>query len=279
MSLIYTVPQNHCAIIERFGKFSSIQKEGLNFKIPILDTIKDLSTWEGQATKSDFLIELSEQKTDTPSRQCQTKDNVTVQANASVYWRIIDPIKAVYNVDILPTSISDIALNVLRSNIGMISLDQVLSERKILNEKIISQLISTATKWGVIFTRVEIQELTYSSDTAQAMMQEMDAERKRRAKVAEAEGESFSIIKKAESEAKAILIKAEAQSKALEMITEAETNYLFRLKEKTDLQTAGQILLAQKFLDGLETISKNPSNKVFLPSSFHGILNINSEQK
>ncbi|MFN8578118.1 MAG: SPFH domain-containing protein [Candidatus Sericytochromatia bacterium] len=277
MSLFYTIPQNHCVIIERFGKFSSIQKEGLNFKVPILDSIKDLSTWEGQANKNGYMIELSEQKTDTPPRQCQTKDNVTIQANASIYWRIVDPIKAVYSVDILPSSIADIALNTLRANVGMISLDQLLSERNSLNQKISSQLSTTASKWGIVFTRIEIQELTYSSDTAQAMMQEMDAERKRRAKVSEAEGESFSIIKRAESEAKAILIKAEAKAKSLELLAESESMYLSKLKETTDLKIASQILIAQKFLNGLETISENPSNKVFLPNNLNGFLNINSE--
>jgi len=274
MSLIYTVPQNHCVIIERFGKFSSVQNEGLNFLIPFLDNKKYLSNWQGQANKRGYLIELSEQKTDTPARQCQTKDNVTIQADASVYWKIVDPIKAVYNVDILPSSISDIALNALRANIGTITLDQVLSERQTLNQKISAQLAETAGKWGIAFTRVEIQELTYSKDTADAMLQEMNAERQKRARVSEAEGEAFAITKKAESEARSTLIRAEAQANALKMITEAEINYLSQLKEKTDASTAGQILIAQKYIDGMEAITKNPSDKVFLPSTFQGILSV-----
>ena len=279
MSLIYTVPQNHCVIIERFGKFSSVQNEGLNFLVPFLDNKKYLGTWQGQANKRGYLIELSEQKTDTPARQCQTKDNVTIQADASVYWKIVDPIKAVYNVDILPSSISDIALNALRANIGTITLDQVLSERQTLNQKISAQLAETASKWGITFTRVEIQELTYSKDTADAMLQEMNAERQKRARVSEAEGEAFAITKKAESEARSTLIRAEAQANALKMITEAEINYLSQLKEKTDAQTAGQILIAQKFIDDMESITKNPSDKVFLPSNFQGILSIGAENK
>jgi regulator of protease activity HflC (stomatin/prohibitin superfamily) len=279
MSLIYTIPQNHCVIIERFGKFSSVQNEGLNFLVPFLDNKKYLGNWQGQANKRGYLIELSEQKTDTPARQCQTKDNVTIQADASVYWKIIDPIKAVYNVDILPSSISDIALNALRANIGTITLDQVLSERQTLNQKISAQLAETASKWGITFTRVEIQELTYSKDTADAMLQEMNAERQKRARVSEAEGEAFAITKKAESEARSTLIRAEAQANALKMVTEAEINYLSQLKEKTDAQTAGQILIAQKFIDGMESITKNPSDKVFLPSNFQGILSIGADNK
>ena len=279
MSLIYTIPQNHCVIIERFGKFSSVQNEGLNFLVPFLDNKKYLGNWQGQANKRGYLIELSEQKTDTPARQCQTKDNVTIQADASVYWKIIDPIKAVYNVDILPSSISDIALNALRANIGTITLDQVLSERQTLNQKISAQLAETASKWGITFTRVEIQELTYSKDTADAMLQEMNAERQKRARVSEAEGEAFAITKKAESEARSTLIRAEAQATALKMVTEAEINYLSQLKEKTNAETAGQILIAQKFIDGMESITKNPSDKVFLPSNFQGILSIGADNK
>ncbi len=279
MSLIYTIPQNHCVIIERFGKFSSVQNEGLNFLVPFLDNKKYLGNWQGQANKRGYLIELSEQKTDTPARQCQTKDNVTIQADASVYWKIIDPIKAVYNVDILPSSISDIALNALRANIGTITLDQVLSERQTLNQKISAQLAETASMWGITFTRVEIQELTYSKDTADAMLQEMNAERQKRARVSEAEGEAFAITKKAESEARSTLIRAEAQATALKMVTEAEINYLSQLKEKTNAETAGQILIAQKFIDGMESITKNPSDKVFLPSNFQGILSVGTDNK
>ena len=279
MQLIYTVPQNHCVIIERFGKFSALQTEGLNFKLPFIDSIKYLNNWRGQAVKNNHLIELSEQKTDTPARQCQTKDNVTVQANASVYWKIVDPIKAVYDVDILPQSLADIALNALRANIGTITLDQILSERQRLNDRISAQLMETATKWGVVLIRVEIQELNYSDETAQAMMQEMDAERKRRAKVAEAEGSAFAEIKLAESQAKAIMIKAQAHADAMKLIAQAEGDYLLQLKDKTDSHTAGQILIAKRYIDGLETITKNQSDKVFLPNSFQGLFNLQTEKK
>src|SRR6056297_1873415 len=107
MPLIHTVPQNHCVIIERFGKYSKMQQHGLNFCIPVLDTIRQMSDWNGVATKQGYLIELSEQQTDTKPRQCQTSDNVTVIADAVVYWRITDAVKAVYNVDHLPRSLQD----------------------------------------------------------------------------------------------------------------------------------------------------------------------------
>lgn len=148
MSLIYTIPQSHCVILERFGKFTRIQSQGLRFRIPIVETIRRVDTWGPTANKHGFLIELTEQQTDTPPRQCHTNDNVPVTANASVYWRITDSRRALYEVDVLPQAVADIALNALRSNIGTLELDAVLSERARLNERIAAQLSETAKKWG-----------------------------------------------------------------------------------------------------------------------------------
>lgn len=270
MSLIYTIPQNHVVLIKRFGKHSRVQKDGLRFKMPFIESIKSVPEWNRKANKKGIFIELSEQQTDTRPRQCQTKDNVTIIADASIYWKIIDPVKAAYDIDILPKSISDVALNALRANIGTLKLDQVLSERQSLNEKIAAQLIDVASKWGVVFTRVEIQEINYSDETAEAMMQEMTAERKKRALVAEAEGNAQAEITKAESEAKANLIRATAQADALKLLAEAESNYLLKLSENTSVETASQIILSQKYIEGMKTITSNPSNKVFLPTSFKG---------
>lgn len=279
MALIYTIPQNHVVLIKRLGKHSRVQRNGLRFKLPFIESIKKVYDWEGVANKNDFFIELSEQQTDTPPRQCQTLDNVTIDANASIYWRITDPVKAVYDIDILPKSIADIALNVLRANIGKIKLDQVLSERQNLNTKIAAQLAETASKWGITFTRVEIQEINYSSETAEAMMQEMTAERKKRALIAEADGEAAAEVTKANAEAKATLIRAEAQANAIKMIADAESVYISKLKENTSPEIAGQIIMSQKYIDGMKTISNNAGDKVFLPNSFQGMFEISTTRK
>ena len=277
MPLIYTIPQNHVVLIKRFGKHSRVQQNGLRFKIPIIESFKTVYDWQDVAHKKGCFIELSEQQTDTPPRQCQTLDNVTIEANASIYWRIVDPIKAVYDIDVLPKSVSDLALNALRVNIGRIKLDQVLSERQSLNTKIAVQLSDTASKWGIAFTRVEIQEINYSSETAEAMMQEMAAERKRRAITAEAEGEASAEITKAEAEANATLVRAKAQAESIKLIAEAESIYFEKIKEITNLNIASQIILSQKYIDGMKTISKNSSNKVFLPNNFQGMFDISTD--
>ena len=89
MAFIYTVPQNHVLLIKRFGKHARVQREGLRLKIPFIESYKYVEGWNRVANKQRCFIEMSEQQTDTPPRQCQTQDNVTIDANASVYWRII----------------------------------------------------------------------------------------------------------------------------------------------------------------------------------------------
>ncbi len=271
MPLIHTVPQNHVVIVERFGKFSKIQRDGLRFLIPFLDRVKTLEDWNGIATKSNnsgksIFIELSEQQSNTPSRQAQTIDNVTVEASASVYWRITDPIKAVYEIDHLPPSIVDVTLNALRSNLGKLKLDQILSERQNLNQRISAELLDTTTRWGVSVSRVEIQEILYSSETADAMLQEMTAERRRRAAVSEAEGEAQSIT-----------IKATAQAEAIKLIAESEKFYLEQITKFTSADMAIKVLIAQKYISGMDSISKNPADKVFLPNNFQGLFEITSK--
>lgn len=274
MPLIYTNPQAHCCLVERFGKYSRVQKEGLHFMLPFIEGFKRVDSWGGVANREGYLIELTEQQTDTPARQCHTKDNVEVESNASLYWRIFDPVKAVYEVDVLPKAVSDIALNALRANIGKLDLDELLAERQQLNEKIASQLTETGRKWGVQFTRVEIQELRTTDETAKAMRQQMEAERKRRAAVAEAEGEAAAELKVAEAEREAAVMRAEGRAKALKLVAEAEAMYLAQLKEQTTPEAAAQIVIAQKFMDGFERITKNPSDKVFLPNNYSALFSI-----
>ena len=271
MQLIYIVPQSHCVVLERFGKFSRTQRAGIRFRLPLLEKVRYVDNWVDVANKEGWIIEMTEQQTDTPSRQCHTKDNVPVTANASVYWRITDPRRAIYEVDVLPAAVSDVALNALRSNIGALELDTVLSERHELNQKIAAQLSETAKKWGILFTRVEIQELKTAEDVSAAMLQQMDAERRRRAFVSEAEGKAAAQIKIAEAEKQAVVLRAQGRAKALALIAEAESNYLQTLKKSGLAEDVAQLLIAQKYIDGFETISKNPADKVFIPNSFTGL--------
>jgi regulator of protease activity HflC (stomatin/prohibitin superfamily) len=275
MSVIFTVSQSHCRVIERFGKFNRVVYEGPHFRIPFMEAFKSVNNWLDVATADGYQsIELTEQLTLAEARGSQTKDNVTVAAAASVYWRIIDPRRAVYEVDNLPNAVQDVALNALRANIGRLELDEVLAERANLNEQIAAQLADTAQKWGIQFTRVEIREISTTDETAAAMRQQMEAERSRRAVVANAEGAAQAEIRVAEADRDAMIFRAQGRATALAMIAEAEANYLAHLSQQVSPELAAQILVAQKYIDGFDRISRNPGDKVFLPNSFPALFDL-----
>ncbi len=270
--MFYTVPQSCCVIVERFGKFARVVREGLHVKAPWFEDFRCVPKWGKNANRYGWLIDLSEQQTDTPVRECQTKDNVDVRASAMVFWQIVDPRKAVYESENLPAFVETVGLNALRAEIGKLELDQVFSERGLLNQRVAEELEATALKWGIQFTRVEIQELKMRDDTAGAMRQQMEAERRRRATVADSLGKAEADVKLAEAEKQAAILRAEGRAKALATMGDAEAAYLAKLTQQTSSPLAVQILIAQKYLDGFEAISANPSDKVFLPNSFHGLL-------
>lgn len=277
--MISTVPQNHCRIIERFGKPVKVQHSGLRIKLPFLDKVRDVSMeWGDETNKDGVFIELSEQICDTNSRECISRDNAKVTVDCMISWRVVDPLKAVYEVDHLHQSLLQAALNVIRSEIGLRDLDDALSARSELNEAIVSGLSDTLRKWGVQLLRVEIQELRTDDATGAAMLQQLEAERRSRAIVSEAEGQAAATLRTAEAERDAAIARAEGQAKALQITAQAEKLYLDTLSQTVGASEATEILIAQKVLEGFNTISKNPGDKVFLPSSLQGVLELSSSR-
>ena len=283
--MISWIPEGHVAVIEYFGKFSHVQEAGFYTYIPGIYTTKYVTSWRGVANKCGYLIEKSEQQTNTPTRYCQTKDNVTLKANTSIGWKINDPKKAVYATDHLPTMISDLALNTLRANIGTLSLNEVFSSRSQLNAKINTELAETVSNWGIELLRVEIQELTYTDDTAKAMMKEMVAEREKKAKIATAQGDAEAAIMKSKAHAKAIeieasafanakVIQAEAEAKSVALQAQAERDYLNELKKEVTQDQAAQILETEKNRKSLEKITDNPAHKIFLPPQSQAMIHV-----
>ena len=261
MQIFFTVPQSHAVVITRFGKYAKTKNQGLHSRIPFLEKFYTVNNWGDIANKEGLFIELTEQNLNTKPKQCHSKDNVPVTVDASIYWRITDVKKALFEVDILPDALIDTCLNALRAEIGKLSLDQILSSRQELSEKVASNLIETSSKWGVQISRVEIQELETSDETAEAMRLEMAAERKKRADILIAEGEAASKIKTAEAEAYSIKIRGEA-----------EAEYLNKLSATLSKEQVGQILMLEKVLEGYKTISSNPAHKVFLPNNIQTLI-------
>lgn len=284
--MIKVIPQNHCRIIERFGRPARVQKSGINFHFPFIDKPKDVSIlWGIETNGSDPIkqmgpdggqfIELSEQIMDTDKRECITKDNAKIHVDAVINWRVVDPIKAVYEVDQLHDSIEQTSLNILRSEVGSRELDDVLQSRSSLNEAITSKLAQTTAKWGIQLLRVEIQELETDDKTSDAMLQQLDAERKSRALALEAEGAAKATLAKATADRDAAILRAEGAAKALEIAAKAEKAYLETLSKTVGADQANRILLAQKAIEGYNVISSNPADKVYVPNSAQVLISDN----
>jgi len=280
MNIVYNVPQNHVVIIERFGKYSRTQRAGINFRIPLLETIRAVdiegSNWSDFANKGGIFIELAEQTLETPARECLTKDNTNVTVDAVLSFRIVDPVKAVYEVDQLELAITNASLNALRGIIGSMELDAAVSRRQDMNDAVAAQLADVGRKWGIQFIRAEVQQFRADEKTLDIMRQQLDAERRKRAAIAEAEGKAKAAVTIATAEAEAAQIRARGQAAALEIIAAADAIYARSLTDALGARGA-EVMIAQKYIDGFEVISRNPAEKVYLPSNFNGIISVGGD--
>lgn len=271
---ISTIPQGHCRVIERFGKPIAVQGSGLHFKIPIIDKVKNVSAlWGNETNKEGIFIELTEQITDTPPREYFTKDNVKVKSDCVMRWRVVDAIKAIYEVDNLHRSIKETVLNSMRGEIGSRELDNVLSARQAISESILANIAPTLSRWGIQLTSVELQEVKTDDATADAMRQQLEAERKSRAIAAQAKGEAEAILAKATAEKDASILKAQGINESLKIIAEAEKAYLEQISTSIGKEDASKILIAQKVIDGFAIISSKAGDKVYIPSNVGGFIN------
>ncbi len=276
---ISTIPQGHCRIIERFGKPIVVQHSGLRFKIPIIDKVKNVSAiWGGNANKEGVFIELTEQLIDTKPRNYITSDNVKVVADCVIRWRIVDPIKAVYEVDNFYRSLTETILNSMRGEIGSRSLDSAIKSRHEISESVLSNVSDTLSRWGVQLIAIELQEIKTDSETETAMRQIIEAERRSKAIAAEAKGVAEATIAKAEAEKRAAIMKAEGVNESLKIIAESENAYLETLCKTVSKEDAVKILSLQKTIDGFGILTSKPGDKFFIPSNIRGFINFGDEK-
>ena len=272
---IFTVKQGHCAIVEMFGKPVAVKKSGLQFRVPFIQKLRDVSpAWGTLTNKDGYFIELTEQLLDTQPRSCITKDNATMQMNCIVRWRITDPIKAVYEVERLHQSLIELVLNEMRSLIGGRNLDEILSSRSEMSEMVTLAVSATVARWGIAITSIEIKELTTDSETREAMLRQMEAERISRSTALQAEGESTAKIRLAEAEKTAAILRAEGAAEALRLAAEAEADYVSRLAGIIGAEAAAKVLMNRQALEGYATISTNPASTVYLPNSVPAVVDL-----
>ena len=212
------VPQSEEFVIERFGKFRCKLSAGLNFIIPFLDVVAHrISILERQLPE--FRISVI------------TRDNVEVQLEATVFYRIEDPAKSVYRIRDVDLGLNTNATSVVRSAAGRLELDELQSSRESMNEEISVNLQKPADDWGIKITRTEITDVIIDEQTKDAQRQQLNAERERRAAIARAEGEKRSV----ELAAEAKLYEAQKQAEALRVTADASA-YAVEVKAKADAE-------------------------------------------
>ena len=253
---VVIIPQSETKIIERLGRYYATLSPGVNIIIPFIDRAKAIVVSVRGRYGYSTTIDLREQVYDVDKQNVITKDNIQMQINALLYFQIVDPFKAVYEIDNLPNAIEKLTQTTLRNIIGELELDQTLTSRDTINTKLRAVLDEATDKWGIKVNRVELQDIIPPSSVLQAMEKQMQAERNKRAAILTSEGEKQSQILRAEGEAQARIRKAEAEAIAIEKITEA-------VGKSTN---PANYLLAQKYIKMMEELAQGDKTKtVFLP--------------
>lgn len=292
---VKVVPQSETRVVERLGRFHSVLSPGLNLIVPFIDRTKTIYTRRienaiGGKTivrmTSTPVIDLREQVYDFPSQQVITRDNVTTEINALIYFQIVDPKKAVYEIDNLPNAIEKLTQTSLRNVIGELELDETLTSRDTINSKLQAILDDATNKWGVKVNRVELQDITPPASVRQAMEKQMQAERNRRAEILNAEGEKQSLILKSEGEkasrinqAEAVkqseILRAEGEARAIILNAEAEAEAIRRVADAVTATNTNPAtyILAMKYIETLREMTSGQDNKtVYIPYEASSVL-------
>lgn len=259
---IQIVRQGYEYTVEHFGRFTRILKPGFHLVWPIFQRIG-------------AKVNLKEQVLDIPSQEVITKDNAMVRVDGVVFFQVLDAAKAAYEVNNMILAILNLTTTNLRTVMGSMDMDELLSERDSINARLLSVIDEATNPWGIKITRVEVKDIEPPQDIVNAMARQMKAEREKRANILDAEGYRQAEILKAEGQKKAIILEAEgrreaafrdaearereaeAEAKATEMVSEAIA--------KGDKQ-AINYFIAQRYVDMMGKFADSPNEKlVFMP--------------
>lgn len=288
------VKQAEVMIIERLGKFDRILESGFQIIVPFIDVPRGIN-WKQTATLPDgraysyiserSRIDLRECVYDFPRQNVITKDNVSIGINALIYFQIVNPKSAVYEIANLPEAIEKLTQTTLRNIIGELDLDETLVSRDTINHKLRVILDEASNKWGVKVNRVELQDVIPPADIQSAMEKQMKAERDRRAAILEAEGlkkaaileaEGIkeSAINKAEGEKQAAILRAQGAAEARILQADAEKEAILRtIAAFAEKGEADKYLIAVRYLDTLKSMTSGQNNKViYMPYEATGVL-------
>ncbi len=286
------IGQAEVMVVERLGRFHRLARSGFNILIPFIERPRaidvrflesDVGGQKRIASRSTPRIDLREQVLNFPSQPVITKDNVTIDIDAVLYYRIADPQKATYAVQNLPYALETLTRTTLRNIVGEMELDQTLASRDQINRRMREVIEEASIGWGVDVTRVELQAIEPPRDIQQSMELQMRAERERRAAVTnaeaskraqilEAEGARESQVRRAEGEKEAAVLRAQGLAEARLAMADAEGEAIRRITAALPDNQAAAYLLGLKYLEALPKLSEGKGTTLFLPSEASGVL-------
>ena len=289
---VKVIGQAEVMVIERWGRFNRVGRSGLNILIPWMERprtidVRYIETDPSGAKRllagSTSRIDLREQVLNFPSQPVITKDNVTIDIDAVLYYRIADPQKAAYAIQNLPFALETLTRTTLRNIVGDIELDQTLASRDMINKKMREVIEEASIGWGVDVTRVELQAIEPPRDIQQSMELQMRAERERRAAVTnaeaskraailEAEGVQQSQVSRAQGEMEAAVLRAKGLAEARLAMADAETQAIKRIASALPEGEVAMYLLGMKYLEALPQITQGKGSTVFLPVEAAGVM-------
>lgn len=263
------VPQGYEITVERLGRYLRTLDPGMHILIPVFDRV-------GQR------MSLMERVLDIPSQEVISRDNASVVVDGVVFIRVTNTKDAAYKVERLDYAVQNLAMTNLRSVLGSMELDEMLSNREKISLLLLAVLDEATSDWGVKITRVEIKDVQPPEDLTEAMNRQMKAEREKRALILEADGEREANIKRAEGEKSAAILAAEGRmaaaeldARARERTAEAEakaTETVSKAIREGDVQ-AINYFVAQKYVESLGLIASSPNSKlVFMPLDASGVV-------
>lgn len=243
------VPQGQAYIIERLGRYHATLRPGLNLVVPMLDLVRER-------------VSMRETVVDIPKQSVITRDNAAVAADGVLFYQVLDPVKAIYEVQDLGDAIETLCMTTLRNVMGSMELDELLSQRDQINAKLLHAIDDATGSWGVRATRIEIRDIVPPEDIVQAMGRQLKAERDKRAQILEADANKESQIRIAQGKLESAKLEAEAR----ERLAEAEAKATRMVSEAVAGGSVQAInyFLGQKYIEALQAFATSPNQKILI---------------